>query len=354
MKVLHVLKELQAQSSGVARHVEGLGLALRAHGVDCRAFVPAAAPVAASLPATRGDMRALERAIQEADLVHVHGARTRIAGIAGLLALHRRRKLVYTPHCYYDGGAPLLRAAKWVWDWSVERPLLRHADAVLLLDHSWRDYLGRRAMRVGHAIVFPNCVTGAAVAARRPAVATRLAGAPALLSISRIDRIKALDEAIAALAQPGLETAVLHLVGDGPDLPRLQASAQRLGVAARVRFHGWKSDAEAGAMLAGADLFLLPSHREGMPTSLLESFLARVPVVCSDIPGCRAIAEPAGWRGLFPVGDVPALAAAIRTWAGSVVPDATVAAIENNFTWERRAGEVASLYRRVIAGTETG
>jgi glycosyltransferase involved in cell wall biosynthesis len=195
--------------------------------------------------------------------------------------------------------------------------------------------------------ILPNCVLLAELQARRPDTAERLEGAPSLLSVSRLDPVKALDDAIAAIARPELSGAVLHLVGRGPDLPRLQAAAERAGVAGRVRFHGWKSDAEAAAMLAGADLFVLPSHREGMPTALLEALLSGVPAVCSDIAGCRAIAGPAGWHALYTPGDVAGLAAAAVTWAGRPVPDTVRARLAELFTWERRAGELATLYRRL-------
>lgn len=66
------------------------------------------------------------------------------------------------------------------------------------------------------------------------------------------------------------------------------------------------------ALLAQTDLAVLPSYREGVPSSLLEAAACGLPLVASDVPGCRAIVQH-GVNGLLvPPKDAQALAAAIR------------------------------------------
>ena len=44
-------------------------------------------------------------------------------------------------------------------------------------------------------------------------------------------------------------------------------------------------------IIAGCDCVVLPSYREGMPRSILESFAVGRPVIVSDVPGCREIVD---------------------------------------------------------------
>lgn len=83
------------------------------------------------------------------------------------------------------------------------------------------------------------------------------------------------------------------------------AEATRLG----VQFLGMRTDVDA--LYSAMDIFVLPSHREGFPRSAMEAAAMGLPVVATDIRGCREVVEH-GLNGLLvPVMDPAALAAAI-------------------------------------------
>jgi len=65
------------------------------------------------------------------------------------------------------------------------------------------------------------------------------------------------------------------------------------------------------ALLAQTDICVLPSYREGTPRSLLEAAACGLPLVATDVPGCREICRDGENGLLVPVRDVVALAAAI-------------------------------------------
>jgi glycosyltransferase involved in cell wall biosynthesis len=65
-------------------------------------------------------------------------------------------------------------------------------------------------------------------------------------------------------------------------------------------------------LLAGVDIVVLPSYREGLPRILLEAAASGIPIVTTDVPGCREIVEHESNGLLVPVKDAGALAAAIR------------------------------------------
>ncbi|MEJ1979170.1 MAG: glycosyltransferase [Acetobacteraceae bacterium] len=84
---------------------------------------------------------------------------------------------------------------------------------------------------------------------------------------------------------PGAELWVVgeRLATDrGEDLSPLFAEAEAAG---RVRRLGYRSD--VAAVLAAADVFVLPSHFEGLPMSIIEAMLAGLPVVATGIRGPR-------------------------------------------------------------------
>lgn len=106
---------------------------------------------------------------------------------------------------------------------------------------------------------------------------------------------------------------VLFLV-IGPDyvLSRetLKARAAQMGLQSHFRFLGLRTDiAEMYSMM---DLFVLPSYREGMPRSLIEACAMGLPVVATNIRGCREIVTDGLHGRLIPPRDAPALARALN------------------------------------------
>jgi glycosyltransferase involved in cell wall biosynthesis len=64
--------------------------------------------------------------------------------------------------------------------------------------------------------------------------------------------------------------------------------------------------------LAAASVYVLPSHREGTPRTVLEAMAMGRPIVTTDSPGCRETVRHGRNGFLVPVGDAPALASALE------------------------------------------
>jgi glycosyltransferase involved in cell wall biosynthesis len=78
-----------------------------------------------------------------------------------------------------------------------------------------------------------------------------------------------------------------------------------------VEFWGWQADMPS--VLAQTDIFCLPSYREGVPSALLEACASGLPIIATDVPGCRDVVE-GGINGLLvPPQNSDALADAIET-----------------------------------------
>ena len=102
--------------------------------------------------------------------------------------------------------------------------------------------------------------------------------------------------------------SALVMVGDGPDRVEAEAEARTLGVEHEVHFLG-KIDVVA-PLLAGADLFLLPSQSESFGLSALEALASGTPVVGSRAGGIPEVVTDGVTGALREIGDVDAMARA--------------------------------------------
>lgn len=347
MRVLQVHCEFMPQSSGVARHMAGLSQALAELGtIQPIIYAPEIAPPPQpGYLIRKGGAAGLAAAVRDCDVVHAHGSRTILSALAIRLGRLMDKPVVYTPHCYYQGGGRLRQWGKTLWDGSVEQGSVAGADCVILLHEEWVSWLQDHGLRPRRRVVIPNCIEAEAFLSRLAATPPfRLDGHPAVLSIGRLDKVKRLDDAIRALAQPGLEQAQLHIVGQGNDRARLQSLSADKGLAGRVHFHGWRSDDETAAMMQGCHAMVLASEREGLPTVVLEALLAARPIALSDIEGNRAIADAVGWRCIFPLGDHRALAQCLVDCVTTPVTEAIAQSVASGFGWRSRIADIAALY----------
>ena len=137
-------------------------------------------------------------------------------------------------------------------------------------------------------------------------------GAPLFLALGRLHPNKAFDVLLDALAAvPG---AWLWVAGEGPLCGELAARADRLGLAERVRFLGWRQD--AGALLAAADALVCPSRLEPLGNVVIEGWAGRRPVVAAAGKGPATLIEDGETGLLVPIDDASALAAAMARVIG--------------------------------------
>jgi glycosyltransferase involved in cell wall biosynthesis len=133
-------------------------------------------------------------------------------------------------------------------------------------------------------------------------------GAPLLLAMGRLHEAKAHDISLQALAR--LPEAYLWIAGVGPLEAKLRGMAQALGVADRVRFLGWRTDAPA--LYRTADICVFPSRYEPLGNVVIQSWAHGLPVVAAASQGPAALIEDGADGLLVPVDDAEALAAGVR------------------------------------------
>jgi glycosyltransferase involved in cell wall biosynthesis len=131
-----------------------------------------------------------------------------------------------------------------------------------------------------------------------------------VLAVSRLVWHKGYPELAAAMREvPGaaLWVAGERLVSDrGPDMLELLRDAC---LGERLRLLGYRDD--VAALMAAADIFVLPSRFEGLPMSVIEAMLTGLPVIAANVRGPAEQVLPEVTGLLVPVGDKRALAAAL-------------------------------------------
>jgi L-malate glycosyltransferase len=265
-------------------------------------------------PSSKPALAALRSGIQvqlaarHYDLLHVHGE---VAGAICLLALAIRPSVV-TLHGLnllrrLDGRAHVAAAVNL-------RLVVRAASATICVAEAEREDLlavvGPRAARsvvaIHNGVDLSPTPSAEERAAARAAIGLSAEDTVGVFVGSLDERKDPLTAARAAadVARDGPQL-VLLVVGEGPLRRQLKQVARE---SRAVRLLGFRSDVRA--ILAAADFFVLPSHREGLSYGVLEAMSLGLPTVVSDAPGNP---EAVGETGIVVRrGDTPGFANAFR------------------------------------------
>lgn len=255
---------------------------------------------------------ALDRVAHGADLLHLH-SNGLIIEVAAAWA--RRRRVPYVLTLY---GTE-------IWHYRRRRPVdpfaraYRHAGAVTfysrrLLDRARALGLSHRAM----SVVYP----AVADVFRPQDDETRRAWRAALgiteprvaLNVKRLHELAGQRFLIDAFARVSRGRTDMRLVicGTGPLAGELEEQARAAGVSGRVTFTGLLPNDEIARYAAAADVFVLPSLLEALPTVAVEALASGTPVVSADHPGGLELHELFGEDVLLvPRGNVDILARAL-------------------------------------------
>jgi glycosyltransferase involved in cell wall biosynthesis len=230
--------------------------------------------------------RELSPAIARADVVHAH-SNGLLAELTVLLARRRGKPVVltlygteiwhYTPkRLGPDLFTRAYRAASHVTFYSDR-----------LMSRAFELGLGRRHARVIYPAVGAAFVWHDEEAQEREREALGIANRNLLLNVKRLHPLagqRVLIDAMADILHAYPDTRLV-ICGTGPLLEELQQAAQSAGAERHVTFAGLVDNATVARYCAAADLFVLPSKLEALPTVAVEALACGTPVVSTDNPG---------------------------------------------------------------------
>jgi glycosyltransferase involved in cell wall biosynthesis len=264
------------------------------------------------------ELRSLLRRERPA-IVHTHNPKS---GVLGRVAARAARVpvIVNTVHGLYDQEG--LSRSRRIAVARAERVAMRLSAQELFqsqedLERALRDRMvpASRATWLGNGVDLHR-FDGSRV---DPGAVVRLraawGGTPVVGTVGRLVAEKGYPELFDAWrrVRTAHRDAVLVVVGPGEPNKEdaLDPHLIRLARAEGVVFHGEGSHEEMPALYAALDLFVLASRREGMPRSAIEASAMRLPVVATDIRGCREVVDDGETGRLVPARDPVALAEAI-------------------------------------------
>ncbi|SET51456.1 N-acetyl-alpha-D-glucosaminyl L-malate synthase BshA [Paenibacillus sp. NFR01] len=129
-----------------------------------------------------------------------------------------------------------------------------------------------------------------------------------LMHISNFRPVKRVHDVVDVFAKVNRKLpSRLLLVGEGPDLPKIQAKVYEMGLEDKVRFLGKQDD--IAQVISLADLLLLPSEKESFGLVALEAMACGVPTIGSLAGGIPELVQHGKTGFLAPIGDTDAMAA---------------------------------------------
>lgn len=212
----------------------------------------------------------------------VMGVITRLAAID---ARKHGTKVFYMVHGFhFFRGAP---KKYWIAFWPIEMFMSNFTDTIVTINKE--DYCHAKHMHAGQV----KYIHGIGVdtdrlnpSAEQKDIRKEL-GLPAnsflVLSVGELNKNKNQKVVIQAIGK--LHDPQIHyiLCGKGPELKNLKMLARDNGVEDHVHFLGYRTDVVD--ICSQANIFMLPSHREGLPVASLEAMYAGLPLITSRVRG---------------------------------------------------------------------
>jgi glycosyltransferase involved in cell wall biosynthesis len=309
---------------------------------------------------------ALIRLLPRVDVVHVQGFSTKNILVMALSKMAGRPVLLHLQTALYDEPATVRRQGRLAW-WAFAS-----ADRYLSVSPGLtRHYLGAN-LDAAKVREIPNGVDetrfAPATVDERRDLRRRLhlpAEGPIVLFVGLISRDKQpqilLDAWIRLQPEERTASTLVFVGATDPAhfelgdrlIDRLQATVQLSGIAGRVMFVPPTSQVQD--YFRAADVFVMPSLREGLPIALLEAMACGLPCVASRLPGATDVMIEDGINGrLVPPGDSAAFASALGELIANPSEAAAMGAaarrtVEERYTMKRVADTWLAAYEQVLA-----
>ena len=355
IRVLHVVRPA---SGGIRQHVLSLLQGLDPAEVVNSVAAPseflastadahnlfASVPLEISAKLSPSDLRLAKRLArvqpQFSDIVHAHGVRA-----AWIAALARRRRpfpFLFTAHNVIEGSLPARLAL----------PIIgRHCTKIIAVSQSVADSVTACGIPSAKVQVIPNGVDAACFAALENHRAEARAGyglpetAFVVASAARFSPEKGLDVLLQAARLRRCMTFLL--AGDGPHWEVLTRD-----LPPNVKLLGRLDDIRP--LLAAANVFAMPSRREGQGIAALEAMAAGVPVAASRVGGLAEMLSDGETALLVSPGDPEALASALSRLQSDSrlcrnLAESALALVQSRYSLQMMLERLTAVYQEVAA-----
>lgn len=219
------------------------------------------------------------------DIIHTHNAFSPLAHVGAWLSRKLGIPSLFTECSVLRGRVGwALRQASRLADWGRWPTLLSGVSGFVADDVAY-------ATRRDEVYVLHNGIDLAAWAGDR-----REPSRPRVTTVMRFTRRKCplavvrIIPRVHAALPPALRP-IFTLVGDGPEMPAVQAEARRLGISLHVELPGFQPREQVRRILSESTLFCLPTRKEAMSIATLEALASGCPAVAMNLGGVADVVE---------------------------------------------------------------
>ncbi len=192
--------------------------------------------------------------------------------------------------------------------------VLKNANYVICQSAFWVSFY--RNLGGGPAekyVYLPNWIAPEVYLKNRPQINVRRGGKRLkVLFMGWITKNKGVFDLVELAASMGKEAPDFYLAGDGDAYEQLQKQIRNAGLQERVHLTGWLDFSEKLKYLQMADVFILPSYRDGYPNALLEAMASGLACIASDTGGIPDMMLNGKTGLLVQPGAVEEMASALR------------------------------------------
>jgi glycosyltransferase involved in cell wall biosynthesis len=282
------------------------------------------------------------------DILHTHGFKTDVFGL--LAVLGTKCKIVTTTHGWTINPTPKI----WIYEF-INRLILPFFDAIIPVSQGLYDGIKCIPGVKSKAVLIEGGVDLDEIDSiqdlDKEILSWREDGFFVVGYIGRLVEGKGIATLLEAIVLSGNQKIRLAIVGDGVLRDRLKAYTASLAISDAVRFFGFRDDRIC--CLLGFDVFVLPSRSEGLPQCLMEAMAIGIPVIGTDIVGCRTLIHDRVTGLLFPVDDAASLADKLALLVSDMRLRIKIghngrALVRSSYTAERMAARYVDLYKSLM------
>lgn len=294
-----------------------------------------------------------------ADIIHVHGYIALHSDITSIISKLKKIPLVLTVHAYGDRlSNPYKNQLARLYNFTVGKVILNCASKIIVLDPGALKYFSN--LEVENKIqIIPNGIEYKKFAKPRLSLDFRQkynVEGKVVLFVGQLQRRKGVQHLLKSALQIIKEVPDTNflIVGDGDFKRDLIKISNNLEIKDKVKFVGFLAIEKLLEAYASADIFVLPSALEGLPTVILEAMASGKPVVSTNVGGIPSVVENGVTGFLTNYGDEKGLAEKIIYLLenGDVREKMGESGRKKaeNYSWESITEKTEKVYKDVIEG----
>lgn len=165
---------------------------------------------------------------------------------------------------------------------------LRMADRLIVLSESWKEWFSNIGVEKDKIIVLHNITAYPCIKGCKPPIENRPVR---FLFLGEIGERKGAFDILRGLSEckNELQGKIELRIGGNKNEEKLKLLIEKGDLDKMVKFEGWVSGRKKEDLLNWADIFILPSHNEGLPISILEAMSYGMPIISTGVGGIPEI-----------------------------------------------------------------